>query len=163
MPASMVKVRVTGLRETEKALRSLFPDSKARAILRRAMRKVAKPIQMDAQARAPVDPEGQQDLKLSIAVSGTLTKSQRADTAKKDPNDVAIYVGPSTKNTRAIIAYAHLQEFGSSIHGPHPYMRPAWDKATEGMVARIGQEIWKEIEKTSARAARKAAKAVRGF
>lgn len=41
---------------------------------------------------------------------------------------------------------------------PQPYMRPAWDKYSRGLVEVVGKLLWAEIAKTAERHARRAAK-----
>ena len=157
----MITVKIEGLKDVQAALREMLPDRTARSIMRRVLMKRAKPIADHAASLAPVDPNGKQDLKKSIRASGTLRKSQRA-ASRQDPNDVVVYVGPSTALTRAILAYAHLQEFGAPQHGPQPYMRPAWDQARGTVLKGIGEDMWDEIVKAVRRADRKASRGARG-
>lgn len=151
-----VRVRIEGLREVQEALRTLLPDRKARTVIRKILRDRLKPIAARASDLAPVGPSNTKHLKNSIAVSGTLRRSQRD--RSKNPNDITVYAGPSTKYSNAVLHYAHLQEFGAPQHGPQAYMRPAWDEHKSGMIRNIGQDVWKEIEKTVQRSARKALK-----
>jgi HK97 gp10 family phage protein len=157
MAGETITVHIEGLAEVQSALRELLPDRTARSIMRRVLIKRAQPIAAHASSLAPVDPTGQQDLKRSIKTSSTLRKSQRS-AGRKNPDDVEVYIGPSTANTKAILHYAHLQEFGSSHHGPNPYLRPAWDAARGEVLKGIANDMWDEIVKAVKRADKKAAK-----
>lgn len=150
-----ITVRVEGLREVQSALREILPDRTARAVMTRVLTKRAQKIADRATELAPVDPDGVQNLKKSIGVSKSLRKSQRSS-SRTNPDDVTVYVGPSNVETNAIFHYAHLQEFGSSVHGPQPYMRPAWDGAQSTLLQGIGDDLWDEIAKAAKRQDKKA-------
>lgn len=148
-------VRIEGLKEVQDALRSLLPDRTARGVMRRVLKQRGKRIAEAAAAKAPTGPA--ENLRESIQVSGTLIKTQRAG-SRPNKDDVWVWVGPSSKHTKGIFAYAHLQEFGSSIHGAQPYIRPAWDNVRGTILNDIGKDMWLEIKKAVDRAAKKAAK-----
>jgi HK97 gp10 family phage protein len=142
------KVRIEGLKEVQTALRAL-PNSTAKGIMRRILKKRGEPIAQAARDKVPVD---QGDLKDSITVSTKLSKTQKKKHRKPDKNDVEVYIGPG------VYPSAHLQEFGSRIHGAKPFMRPAWDANKTGVLEGIREDLWTEINKTVARAAKRAAK-----
>jgi HK97 gp10 family phage protein len=143
------KLRIEGLKEVQTALRAL-PNSTAKGIMRRILKKRGEPIAQSARDKVNVD-EG--DLQSSIVVSTKLSKTQKKKHRKPDKNDVEVYIGPGPDPA------AHLQEFGSRIHGAHPFMRPAWDANKTGVLEGIREDLWTEINKTVARAAKRAAKA----
>lgn len=145
----VMKVKVEGLEGIEQALKEL-PRATGKNVVRRVLRKRGKPIADKARALVPVD-EG--DLKDSIAVSTKLTKSQRRKHKKFDKDDVEVFVGAGPH------PQAHLQEFGSSVHGRQAFMRPAWDVGKKAVLEGIGADLWAEINKAAKRLARKAAKA----
>lgn len=66
---------------------------------------------------------------------------------------VVVHVGP-VRSLRAAVP----QEFGTSLHSPKPYMRPAWDQKSSGMLETIRETLKVEVDKAAARAAKKAAK-----
>ena len=144
-------IKIEGLAELKDALREL-PDATAKNVMRRVLKRAAEPI---AEHMRSLVPTASGDLKESIAVSTTLSRSQKRKAQKEGPNDVEVYVGPGAG---AQSHYSHLVEFGSSHQGAQPYARPAWDaeyrKALEGIKA----DLAAEIKKTADRAARKAAK-----
>lgn len=84
-----IKFKIDGLKEIQVALRQL-PDATAKNVMRRILRKRAKPIADRAKSLAPVD-DG--ELKDSIAVSTKLNKRQRSRHRKPDKDDVEVFVG----------------------------------------------------------------------
>jgi hypothetical protein len=102
-------------------------------------------------ALAPDDPHtsGARNLKTNILVSGTLSKSQKADHEKQSAMER--YVGPATR-----AFHGFFQELGTARHAAHPFLRPAfdgnWPRALELIVARTKERL----EATRARLARKA-------
>lgn len=144
-----IKVKVTGLREVEKALANL-PKATAKNVVRRVLKTRAQPIAEAARNLAPVD-EG--DLQKSITVGTKLSKAQRGKHRKRTPGTVEMFIGAGPN------PQAHLQEFGTKDMPPQPFMRPAWDGGKETLLAGIKDDLWTEIEKAVGRLAKKAAKA----
>lgn len=80
---------------------------------------------------------------------------------------INLYLGPTTDAW-----YAHLVEFGTGPHpnagqfagtehpgtAPDPFMRPAFDSEAQGTIDRLKPLLWDEIQKSAARAAKRAAK-----
>jgi HK97 gp10 family phage protein len=141
-------VFVEGLDEVEIALREL-PDATSRNVLKRVAKKVLQPIADRAAMLAPVD-KGR--LRHSINVSDKLSRRQRSQFQRTDPNDVVMFVGAGA------VPQAHMQEFGTVDQEPQPFMRPAWDGGKDKVLEDIKGELWTEIEKAAKRLARKAAK-----
>lgn len=141
-------VHVEGLVELQEALREL-PDATARNVLRRVAKKVLTPIADRARQLAPMD-DGR--LRASITVGNRLTRRQRSQSERGDPNDVVMYAGAGA------LPQAHMQEFGTQHSPPQPFMRPAWDQGKDRVLESIKEDLWTEIEKAAKRAARKAAK-----
>lgn len=144
-------VKVEGLRELEKALGEL-PRATGKNVLRRVLRTAGEPMVRDAKALVPV---ASGKLRDSIAVATQLSKRQRALYKKMFADDkasVEMFVGV------AALPHAHLQEFGTSRHGPQPFMRPAWDANKNGMLDSIKDELGVEIAKAAKRLAAKQAR-----
>ena len=155
-----VSVKIEGFSDLEKELERLS-KSQGKAVLRRALKKSAEPMADLARSMAPVD-EG--DLQRSITVSTKLDKRQAGmhrRMFRDERASVEMFVGPSY-NLGAGGRHGHFLEFGTVNHGPQPFMRPAWDRDQKPMLERLKAEIWAEIQKTIARAERKAARAARG-
>jgi HK97 gp10 family phage protein len=119
----------------------------AKNVVRRALTKAAAPIESDAEARAP---QLRGHLKQSFTTGTKLTRRQKSQHKKE--SEVEIFVGPGG------LPQAHLQEFGSSVHGPQPFLRPAWDSNKMSALNNIGKELASEIDKAAKRLERKAAR-----
>lgn len=141
-------MKTEGLKEVKTALRKL-PDSTAKGVMRRVMKKVLIPVRDQARQLAPED-DG--DLKNSIVISTKLSKAQRRKYRKHDRSDVSMFVGAGP------LPHAHLQEYGTERHGVQPFMRPAWDNNKRRVFKSIRDEMWTEIRKTVERQKKRAAK-----
>jgi HK97 gp10 family phage protein len=152
----MTDVKLTGFKELEAALEELTKAA-GKGVLRRAGKTVLQQIADAAQGMAPRAPgPGGGTLAESIAVSTVLSKQQKAQhrkTVKDDKSSVEVFVGAGPDPA------AHNQEFGNANHGAQPFMRPAWDAGKAKVLDDLKDELWTEIDKAAARAARKAAKA----
>ena len=148
----MVKFRVEGLKELEEALKE-FNTATARNIGRRALREAGEPIARAARADAPRDSHA---LAESIDVSTRLSKRQAAMHKKFTKDAVEVFVGPGQH------PQAHLREFGGDGYTPHPYLRPAWDSQKQMALTILVNDLKVEIDKSAARARRKALKASGG-
>lgn len=169
-------VKTEGFKELDDAL-GQFSKATARNVLRRALIKAGEPIAAKARLLAPDDPDGPaDDVKNSITVSvrtankvGKAAYASAKHSGKTDAEAVdamrsaqrhakgrgsfaEVDVGPSAgRNARVGI----LQEFGTSHHPPHPFMRPAWAAHKHDALVLISQHLGEEIEKAAARAAKK--------
>jgi HK97 gp10 family phage protein len=170
----MGKVTIEGLKDVDDALKDL-PKAVGKNILRRVLKKIAEPIAADMRARAPDDPRTKsRDLKASIYVGTKLNDRQkslhrkasggggpRLTSAgwKSDPKTlVEMFVGVDPRSPQGA-----WQEFGTYAHPAQPFARPAWDGNKDKALATIKADLWAEIEKAAARAARKSARlAARG-
>lgn len=137
-------IKIEGLKECDAALQEL-PKSTSRGVLTRVLKKEGQPIANDASRFAPDDPSthGEANLKTNILVQTV--------PARERESHVEVAIGPSRK-----AFHGQFQEFGAAQHGPHPFMRPAWDKNVMGVIAGIRDRLADEIEKTRKRIARKA-------
>lgn len=152
----MVKVRLDGFREFDRALGQL-PKATARNVLRRTLMKAAKPIDDDASARAPFLQGG---LQRSVVAGTRLTASQRTGGPKLTANgyrsaaknSVEVHVG--TKLSKGI-----FMEFGTFKDAAQPFMTPAWEANKNHALDIIKANLKTEIEKSAARLAKKRAKA----
>lgn len=144
-----IRVKVTGLKEIEAALKEL-PRATSKNVARRVLKARAQPIAEMARRLAPVD-DG--TLRESIAVSTKLSKRQRSLHKKRTKDTVEMFVGAGTN------PQAHMQEFGTEHNPPQPFLRPAWDANKESFLAGIADDLWAEIKKAADRRARKLAKA----
>lgn len=153
-----MKLKIEGSGDIERALAEL-PRGTAKGLMRRAMKKALQPVAEAADASP-----------FAIAVTSKLVASQRRDAGTdRGPNLITLYVGP-VQSDGSHAPHAHLYEFGTGprfhaetgkyvgVQLADPFLRPAWDANRDSMLAILRREIWIEIEKTLARAARKAAK-----
>jgi HK97 gp10 family phage protein len=153
----MATTKIEGFAALERELERLTKAA-GKGVLRRSLKKSAEPIAVLASSLAPDDPRTtSEDLHREISVSSKLSKKDAGEHRKMFRDDkaaVEMFVGPSTK------AYpqALMQEFGTVNHSPQPYMRPAWDQEAQPTLDRLGRILWDELEKSVARADRKAAK-----
>lgn len=160
---------VEGLRELEQALNEL-PKSTARAVQQRVLLKRAQPIVVVAKAKAPVRtghlrdsirattkrPRGHKTASARAfaqarSAGGSIADAKAASKAA-GASPVEVFVGPD----RA--PQGSLQEFGTRYHGPHPYMRPAWDQEGKRVLQGIAADMWLEIRKSAERIAKRRAK-----
>ena len=174
----LAKIKVSGLRELERALAEL-PKATAKNTLKRTLKLAAQPIADKARALAP---ENFGTLKRGIIV--TTKKPPNHDVGKKAYSKAkkagasnaeavaamrtARRVAPGvfaeafvgvTKN----VGHAVPQEFGTVNHPAQPFMRPAWDAEKETALDIIKNELGGQITKAAERLARKAArKAAKG-
>lgn len=153
------RVRIDGLKELDRALGEL-PKATGKNVLRRVLRKRAEPIAEDMRAKAPDDPRTSgNDLRGSIGVGTKLSKRQAKLHRKMFKNDkasVEMFVGAGP------VPHAHLQEFGTSRHGPQAFARPAWDAGKGPLLEGLKDDLWQEIQKAAQRLARKTARQARG-
>nr|WP_280923346.1 HK97-gp10 family putative phage morphogenesis protein [Rhizobium halophytocola] len=136
------------MRELEKALKEL-PKATAKNVVRKVLKAAAEPIAEAGRANAQVR-EG--NLKASYGVGTKLTRRQRKTSKKESP--VEVYAGP---NDPAAIQ----TEFGNEHQAAEPHLRPAWDANKAKALQLISDGLALEIQKSTDRLARKAAREAR--
>lgn len=145
--------KLSGFKEMDAALTDLS-RSAGKAVVRRSLISAAEPMARMMRARAP---KGENhDLSESIDVSTKLSKRQARLHRKMFRDEraaVEVFVGPGQDPA------AHNQEFGNVNHGPQAFVRPVWDADLQPFFDRLKVEMWDEINKTAARAERKALRA----
>lgn len=153
-----MKVTVTGLKDVELQLQRLSRAA-SKGVGRRAAIKAMKPMADLAASLAPDDPTTPPlDLHTSIEVSSSSKPGRAFARLFEGPTQVNVFMGP----TSAGYPQAVMQEFGTVKMQAHPYMRPAWDQDRFAMLERLKDNLWIEVQKSIARAERKAARAARG-
>lgn len=150
--------KIEGLKEMDAVLKDLG-ESQSKAILRRTLRQLGKPIADDARELAPIDNTRDDGPHLyeTIGVSSSLDPKHRRrmrGQRKMTGGTVQMYVGPG-KNA----FHAHLQEFGTEHHGAQPFMRPAWDKNKGLLMGRLKDLLWQNIQRRIRLNAKAAARA----
>ncbi|WP_306150641.1 hypothetical protein [Roseovarius sp. MMSF_3281] len=156
-----VNMKFEGGRDIEKALAELAAGT-AKGVGRRALKKELQPVASLANALWP----GSDDK--VFRVTSRIAGGQRGDShARRGRSVINMFVGaPGGANGTP---EAHLIEFGTgprytkngSFRGsvaPQPMLQPAWDAYKGQMLDGLGERLWDEIQKTQARAAKKAAK-----
>lgn len=154
----MIKVKVEGLRELERALAELPTKAAGKAVLRRVGLKAIKPVAEKAAALAPIDADPRNTpkrapgtLKRSYVAGTRLNRRQARMARKEGKSDVEVYAGTNDP--------AGVQtEFGNAHQGAQPHLRPAWDQEAGPTLVRVVEGLRPEIEKTAARLAKRAAK-----
>lgn len=151
-----MKVQLEGFKELDAALGQL-PKATAKNVLRRVLKKAAKPIDDHASAAAPQLTGG---LQRSVITGTRLTKSQGGSKAVRQSDGsfrsaaksyVEIHVG--TALPRGL-----FQEFGTFKEVAQPFMRPAWDANKTIALDIIKSDLGSEIDKSAKRLAKKLAR-----
>lgn len=171
-----MKFAFTGGKELAAALGELKDRATSRRVADRALRKAAEPIRDRAVELAPDAPEtgSFNYLKASIKIGRALRSEQRSANQGQmvttfigiDPDVLKPKVSKTKKGKRGqallagggVAAYSIFVETGRSDRAPHPYMRPAFEEKRGEALDRLADDLRTEIEKTAARAARKAAR-----
>lgn len=143
-----VTVKIEGLKELDAALGEL-PKATAKNVLKRVLEDAGEITAQAARAKAPKD---EFHLHESIDV-GTKLSPRQAGMHREAGGKAFQEMFVGTNNPAGV-----QQEFGNSRHGAQPFMRPAWDGTKGEVLERISNNLWAEISKAAARAARKAAK-----
>ena len=123
--------------------------------VRRGMRNAMKRLEDKAKALAPVE-EG--DLRDSIKTKNAKARRVRGSARYQRQTGISILTGPTTPTGK----HGYFQEFGTVDAPPQPFMRPAADSEGENVIAIVSDELRDAIDKSLARARKKAAKAARG-
>ena len=153
-------IRIDGFKELDAALQEM-KTATARGTVRRAMMKAFQPMADEASRLAPDDPRTPApDLHRTIKVGDALKAGRSMFVKGFGFNDgqVTVWMGP----TREGYPQAIMQEFGTVNQPAKPYMRPAWDAGKDRLLEDLASGLKIEIDKTAARAARKAARRVGG-
>ena len=136
------EIRVSGFKELDQAFATL-PNAVSKRVLKTAIRKSLQPVKSAAVSAVHVMTG---KLKESIVISTKVVRSQAADSELRR-GYAALVMGTSKEAG----AYAHFEEFGTSKHSPHAFMRPAWDINRQKVLQTIGDEAWKSLQKTAKR------------
>lgn len=145
-------LKIEGFKEFDDALGDLkaagdLKKSSARTAMRRAAMEALQPIADDYAANVDVVTG---ELRSKIGVGTKLTPRQARLSRGEGRSFVEAFVGAGPDPA------AHLEEFGSIHNAPKPALRNAWDRGWRGVLERLGQLLWGQIEKAVARARRRA-------
>ena len=147
-----VIVKTSGFRELEKVLAEQLPKATARNVLRRVAKGALEPMADDAARRAP---ERTGKLAYSIAVSEGRTR--RAKTSFLRLHGVQMAMGPAS-GFGAVLSYASFDEFGTVDTPAFGFMRSAWDTGQMKALDYVQDNLWREVERSVAKRARKLGK-----
>lgn len=170
-----MKVSITGGKDLEAAFAQLKDGATKRRTGTRALQKAAEIIRDRAKELAPDDLEtgANNYLRASIKIGRAAGAMQRQNNSG---SVVTTFVGidgsvlpskPSTKRLTkkgtgkpggGVAVYSIMVENGTASHAAKPFMRPAWEQTKDSALKAIVEITRVEIDKTAARAARKAAK-----
>lgn len=176
MPRGAITVKVTGLEGVKQALGELSKGT-ARGALRRVLIQAGQPMAEAASANAPratgelagsirvgtktISRIGKAEYAAVMASGGTKAEAREALLGAKrtagEESFALVFIGPTKAFNKAASIKRWVQEFGSRQQSGKPYMRPAFDANKYSTLERIKQLILPEIEKTIARAKKRAA------
>lgn len=153
------KVKITGLKELQKALKAM-PEAGKKAVLSRALSKAAKPVETHAELNAPWLTGD-----LAISVQTVIRDNLR----NKDA--VLAVIGPAMTQYRQLKTpvpgrrgksrtyqiggtpgvYGYFVEFGTSDTPARPFMRPAFEGNKGQALGIIKSELTAEVSKVAAK------------
>lgn len=152
-----MKVEFKGGRALETALKELnISQARKKGVARRALDRAAEP--MADKWRQGVDVlKG--DMKRAIKTGNRAqTKATRKFKRGAGQDIVERFIGidPNEAPAERLEVYAYIEEFGDEDQPANPAGRAAFESDKFRAMDRIGDELWKEIEKTAKREAKKA-------
>ncbi|HEY8604723.1 HK97-gp10 family putative phage morphogenesis protein [Tsuneonella suprasediminis] len=164
-----MKVKFEGSGELEAALRNLGNRVTAKNVAKRALTKAAEPIRDRARSLAPDDPATGMGKFLRDSIKTAPGRRSRGDrvwalVGIDSEVDPVRYVdrksGRGDYRDPGVAGVAVIMEFGAPANNipAQPFMRPAWEAEKLSAPERIATELRDEIDKSAARAARKAAR-----
>ena len=138
--------KVLGNRKLAAAMRRIPYKVKKNKFMMAAFRAAAKPI--IAAAR------GELSKYTEYSQTGQLRKSIKAFSTRASRKLPALYVGPKAtggsakkEESRGGGYYGAMLEYGGAHSSPHPFMRPAWDKAQSNSEAILLSGVQAIVEK----------------
>ena len=134
-------VEILGREEARRQIRRLS-DKGTRAALRNTFRNAWRvEVQKEAKRRAPV-----RTRKLKNAIGVSVSVSQQ--------HGIRVDAGVRRRRPGLPSKYAHLQEFGTTHHGAHAFLKPAFDAKADDAARYIAIRLKDEIEKVAAKGGR---------
>ena len=112
-----------GAKELDKLLKQLGDKKLQEAARVGAVRKVGKELAEEISQRAPVD-------------FGTLQESIAVQKRKVQGIGASVRVG-----LKPVAFYGMFQEFGTDMHAPQPFMRPAFEETGDETIEAVGEEL----------------------
>ncbi|RAP39568.1 hypothetical protein BYZ73_19890 [Rhodovulum viride] len=153
-----ISMKVTGLKEIEKALADL-PRSTSKGVARRVMKKELQPVADMANA---LWPGADDDV---FQVTHKVSRSQPQPPSGRSVVNMVVGA-PSGRDGKP---HAHLLEWGTGPRyhesgkytgsvSPQPMLTPAWDATKDKVLRGLAERFREEIAKTVARRAKRAAR-----
>lgn len=141
--SDFVKVKVSGLRELDRALNNLDLNVRKKAI-RPALRKAMKPVEARAKQNVPEDTGG---LKKTIRTSTSMSKGNLRKSGGKAAAIGRVSAGRAKKKEGVTGAQALQVEFGTSKTKAKPFLRKAVQGHEKEIISTFAHELGKEIKK----------------
>jgi len=138
-------MKIMGGRALEDALEKL-KDTTREKIVQESLAKGAEPLRDMAASLAP---RHTGMLSRSIAIGTKLTRRQKSTSQKLSA--VEVYVGPSPGKGR-FVGHGVFNEFGTVKMRPRPFMRPAFAKTVDQIIAIVKNQMWLKIKLVADRA-----------
>ena len=140
----MIKLKVHGLKELDKALNKLDLDLRKRAS-REAGRKAMMPVAKEIKSNTPVDSGRLRD---TVRVSATNAPSRLRKYSKKASMIASANVGIKSKDPTKTATHAIHLEYGTKNMSPQPFIRKAFNEAKKkSTIMRFRKELRLSIEK----------------
>lgn len=144
MSKDMIKVKVHGLKELEKALNELDLDLRKRAS-REAGRKAMEPVMKEIKSNTPVDSGRLRD---TVKLSATNAPSRLKKYSKKASMIASANVGMRSKDVTKTATHAIHLEYGTENMAPQPFIRKAFTNPKQkATIMRFRKELKKSIHK----------------
>lgn len=144
------KMKFEGGRDIERAMKELGGHAASKRLGRRVLKKAAEPVRDKAKRLARREEGILQD---AIEVGTRISGRARGVIGKEADGTVRVFVGIDQGAPQEVNIYSQVEEFR------HPFMRPAWDSEGRKSIDRIAPLLWDDIQRTSARLAKKRARA----
>lgn len=152
--AANLTIRVEGFAELQAALRDLAKATQ-RNVVRKAVVEALGPMKNAAEGKAP---RATGELAGSFAIVPARAAYEAGSRTRRVKSEgVSMNMGPTADN-KMDEAVARFQERGTVQHPPHAYQRPAFDEEADGALVSVKEAMKIQIDKATARAARKAAR-----
>jgi len=152
MSKDMIKIKVHGLKELDRALNKLDLDLRKKAS-REAGRKAMEPVMKEIKSNTPVD-SGR--LKDTVKLSATNAPSRLKKYSKEASMIASANVGMKSKDITKTATHAIHLEYGTKNMAPQPFIRKAFTNPKQkATIMRFRKELKKSITKFANRQAKR--------
>jgi HK97 gp10 family phage protein len=122
-----------------------LPDAMSRQAKVEALKVAAEPIRQAAEDMAPYDFDARAPHLQDNIVIGTLTEAMLERRGRD--TETVVEVGPRGGQGGNEFFYGLFQEFGTARHPAQPFLRPAFDKESQGSLDILVDELWWLVRK----------------